>query len=222
MVQITNYTSLNCADHPQVNIHCIDNIFTVHDFWATCACPEKTELPWNFHCIEYIFYHSGFLSNLRLPWKTVCPEFTVLNIVFIIQEFWATCAWTEKQSCPQNFSLYWIYFLPFRIFEQLALALKNYIQYSFELLNIVFIEYSFYHSGVLSNLRLDWKTELPSKFSLCWIYIFYHSRFLSNLRLPWKQSLPSNFSSPGGLPPRSPPSRLVHLCFLLIMTKPAL
>jgi len=31
-----------------VNIRPLENLFTFHDFWATCACPEKTELPWNF------------------------------------------------------------------------------------------------------------------------------------------------------------------------------
>ena len=45
LVQITNYTSPNCTDWPQVNIHCIEHLFTVHEFWATCACPGKTELP---------------------------------------------------------------------------------------------------------------------------------------------------------------------------------
>jgi len=51
-----------------------------------------------FHCIEYIFYHSGFLNNLRLSWKTkgALEFFTVLK-----------------------------YFVPFWIFEQLALALKT-------------------------------------------------------------------------------------------------
>ena len=45
LVPITNYISPNSTDHPQVKKHCIDNFFTDHDFWATCACPEKTELP---------------------------------------------------------------------------------------------------------------------------------------------------------------------------------
>jgi len=32
LVQITQCTSPNYTDHPQVNIHCIENIFTVQDF----------------------------------------------------------------------------------------------------------------------------------------------------------------------------------------------
>ena len=99
-----------------------------------------------------------------------CPEFTLLNVFFIIQVFWATCA------CPENFRC---------------------------------IEYIFYYSRFLSNLRLPWKTELPWNFSLYW-NIFYYSGFLSNLRLPWKQSLPWKFSSPGGRPPSLTP-RLARL-----------
>jgi len=58
------------------------------------------------------FLHSGFFSNLRLPWKTegTLKFFTVLNIFFIIQDFWATCACPEKQSVRWKFSLDWIYF----------------------------------------------------------------------------------------------------------------
>ena len=52
--------------------------------------------PENFQAIEYIFCHSGYLSSSALAMKNrVCPEFTVLNMLFT-----------------------------FRIFEQLALALK--------------------------------------------------------------------------------------------------
>jgi len=112
-----------------------------------------------------------------------------------------------------------IYFLSFRIFEQLALALKF-----FTLLNILFpfrifeqlplalknrvcLEFTywihiFYHSGFLINLLLRWKTELPWNFSLFW-NIFYHSGILSNLRLPWKQNLPWKFSSRGAAAPPS-------------------
>ena len=61
----------NYTDHREVNIHwlhCIENFFTVQDFWATCACPKNRVCPENFHCIE---------------------------IFFIIKDFWATCACPE-------------------------------------------------------------------------------------------------------------------------------
>jgi len=68
------------------------------------------------HCIENFF---RLFEQLALALKNrVCPEFTLLNILFYIQDFWATCA------CPEIFTVF-KYFLSFRIFEQLALALKT-------------------------------------------------------------------------------------------------
>ena len=119
------------------------------EFWPTCACSEDIVCPKIFHCIKISFL-SGFLSNLpwrqRLPWK-----FSLYSIYFLHSGFLSICACPEKQ-CALN-SLYWIdifyhsEFLPtfacpenivcpeiftvlnilfkFRIFEQLALALKN-------------------------------------------------------------------------------------------------
>ena len=193
LVQITNYTSPNCADRPQVNIHCIENLFTVHDFWATCACPEKTKLPWNFSLYWIYFLHSGFLSNFVLALKTEFPLkiFTVLNIFFTIQDFWATLCLPWKTELPWNFSLHWIYFLHSGVLSNLhALSLKSSGCPEF----IALIKYFFYHSGFLSNLRFPCKTELPWNFSLYW-NIFYHSGFLSNLRLLWKSELPRNISA---------------------------
>ena len=122
----------------------------------------------------------------------------------------------EKQSLPWNFPLYLIHFLPFRIFEHLALALKT--EFALKIFTVLSI---LLHSGFLSNFLLPWKTELPWTFSfilkyflsfrifeqlalalktefalnsMYWVYIFYHSGFLSNLRLPWKHELPWNFS----------------------------
>ena len=58
---------------------------------------ENRVCPEIFHCIEYMFYHTGFLSHLHLTWKQSLP--------------WI---FTELK-----------HFLSFRIFEQLALALKT-------------------------------------------------------------------------------------------------
>ena len=122
----TKYTSPNCTDRPQVNIHCIEHFFIVHDSWATCACPEKTELPWIFLLYWIYFLHSGFLTSCACPENRVSPEiFHCIEYTFYIQEFWATCMrlpW--KTGCPE-FTVLIIYFLSFRIFEQLALSLKN-------------------------------------------------------------------------------------------------
>jgi len=120
LVQITNYTSPNHRDHPQVNMHCTENFFTVHGFWATCACPEKTDLPWNFSLYWIYFLHSGFLTTCACPENRVCPEiFRCIEI----RSFEQLCACPEKQSCPK-FAVLNIFFT-FRIFEQPVLSLKN-------------------------------------------------------------------------------------------------
>jgi len=102
------YTNPNYTDRSQVNIHCIENFFTVNDCWATCACPEKTELPWKFSLYWIYFLHSGFLTTRGCPENRVSLKFfTVLNILFTISDFWAACACPEKQRVPWNFSAYW-------------------------------------------------------------------------------------------------------------------
>ena len=210
MVQITQYTSPNYTDNPQVNIRCFEHfftvedfwamrlawrtefalkffailkLFTVKDFWATCACPEKQSVPWNFSLYWiYIFYHSGFLSNLRLPWKTECTLkfFTVLNI-FLHSGFLSNLRLPWKTELPWNFEVY-----------------RNII----------------HHLGFLNNFRLPWKQSVPWNFSLYW-NILYHSVFLSNLRLPWKQR-PEIFKArgPAALPDqplRTPMHKIIDI-----------
>ena len=185
LVQITNYTSPNCTDLPQVNIPCIENLFTVHDFWATCACPEKTELPWKFSLYWIYFLHSGFLNNLRLTWKTegalnslywMCfllfrffeqlalalKIFAVLNIFFNLKDFWATLCLPWKTELTWNFHCIKISFIiqdfSFRIFEQLCLVLKN------RVCSEIFIAFNvFLHSGFLSNFALALKSRVCPK-----------------------------------------------------------
>ena len=80
--------------------------FYIQDFLATCAFLEQQSVSW-IHLLNAYFYHSGIVSNLRLSWKqlkTVCPEnFQWIEIFFIIQEFWATCACPENRICPEIF-----------------------------------------------------------------------------------------------------------------------
>ena len=112
-------------------MYCIENIFSVQDFLATCAClqkqsfsakfslywiyflpfkifeqlcayPENQSLPGNFHCIQYTFYIQEF-------WATcACPEFAVLNIYF----FTVTCGevrdWAGTVSFKAKFASVWI------------------------------------------------------------------------------------------------------------------
>ena len=80
-------------------------------------------------------------------------------------------------------------FSPFRIFEQLALALENRVFPE----NFHCIEYTFTFR-IFEQLALPCKTEcaLNSLYGIC---IFYHSENLSSLLLSWKQSL--KFFKPG-------------------------
>jgi len=94
-----------------------------------------------------------------------------------------------------------------RIFEQLALALKNSVCSEFTVLNIYFSSFK-----ILNNLRLPWNTEFSLNFLLQW-NIFYYSGLLSNLRLPWKQFALIFFKPGGGAadpPPRTPLVATIH------------
>ena len=182
LVQITHCTSPNYTDHPEVNIHCIENFFTVHDFWATCACPE------NFHCIEYAFTLRIF-NNLRLPWKQSFPwNFSLYWIYLLPFRIFEQLALALKNRVAQKFSLYWIYFLHsgvlsnlrmpwktegalniyfllFRIFQQLALALKNRVTLEFfTVLNILFT------FRILEELALSLKNRVCPEFTVLNIY----------------------------------------------------
>jgi len=141
----------------------------------------------------YFSFYSGFLSNLRLPWKTEGAQkcLAVLNIFFIIQEFWVTCAFPENRVALEFFTVFNILFT-FRIFEQLALALKNRGCPEFTVLNVNCLLFRIFEQLACACPE----NRVVLEFSLYW-NIFYYSGFLSNLRLPWKQSLPWNFSSPG-------------------------
>ena len=129
-----------------------------HSHGQACGSPQV-----DIHCIKF-FHRSRFLCNLRLPWKNrVALKFsTVLNILFIIQDFWATCACPENRVCSGMFHcrLLNMYFLSFRIVEQLALALKNRVALQ------IFTAFSTLVTfRIFNNLRLPWKQSLPLKFS---------------------------------------------------------
>jgi len=55
-------------------------IFYHSEFWTTCACPEKQNLPWNFSLYWNIFCLSEFSSNWACPENRICPEFFKLGV----------------------------------------------------------------------------------------------------------------------------------------------
>ena len=166
------------------SLYCV--YFYFQELWATCTCPEKQSVPW-IHCIECIFLSFRIFEQLTLALKT---EFVLKSLywmyIFIIQDFWATCACPEKQSCPEIFNCieiyviiqdFWatwacpenkvfleftvlnIYFLSFRIFEQLTLVLKKRVALKFfTVLNI------FFSFRIFEQLELALKTESALKF----------------------------------------------------------
>ena len=167
---------------------CMEYTFHIQNFWTTCVCAEKQRVPW-IHYIEYIFYYSGFLSNLHLPWKTegALKCFAVLNLFFIILEFWVTCACPENRVALEFFTVLNILFA-FRIFEQLALALKTEDALKFfAVLNIFYIILEF------------WATcACPEKQRVPWIYcieciFFIIQDFWANCAFPEKQRCPGIF-----------------------------
>jgi len=139
-------------------------------------------VPWKFSLYWIYFLHSGFLSNLRLLWKTECvlKFFTVLNILFTFKIF-EQLALALKNSVPWNFSLYWISFYIQEFWATCASLKKNRV--SPEIFH--YIEYTFHIQDFWATCACPEKQSVPWKFSLYRIY-FLHSGFLSNLRLPWK------------------------------------
>jgi len=146
-------------------IHCIEHFFTVQDFWATCACFETQEF--------------------------ALEIFTTLNILhFIVQDFWVTCAYPKKQRVPWTFSLYWVYFIIQDFWATCACPEKQSCSEIFHC-----IEYTFYHSGYLSNLRLPWETECALKFFTALKY-FLSFRIFEQLALALKLFNPGWAASP--------------------------
>jgi len=187
-----------------MNIHCIEKFFTVHDFWAICACPEKPELPRNFHCIEYTFTFRSFEQLAHALKNRGCPEFTVLNIYFLLFRIFEQLALALKSRVTLEFFTVLNILFTFRIFEELALALKNRVCPEFTVLNIYF-----YYSGFLSNLRLPWKQSCPGIFH-CIEYVFFIIQdFWGTCACPENRVCPEIFSSPGWRP-TPPPTRLVR------------
>ena len=123
--------------------------FTIKDFWETLRFPWKRELSWKFslHVLNIIFIFRIFEQlALALRNRVALKLFTVLNIYFYVQDFWATWACPKNRVCPDIFDCIEFGLLfTFRIFEQLALALI--------FLTVLNLAY-FLHARFLSNLRL--------------------------------------------------------------------
>jgi len=105
LVQITNCTSPNCTDRPQVNIHCIENFFTVHDFSATCPCPDETEFALKIFTVLNILFTFRIFQQLALALKTefALKIYTVLNTIFTLMIFERLVLALINRVCPELF-----------------------------------------------------------------------------------------------------------------------
>ena len=115
----------------------------------------------NIHCIENFFavHHFGATCAWPKNNRVALKIFTAVNILFIFRIF-EQLALALKTGLPWNFSLHWIYFLLFRIFEQLALALKKRVALEFfTVLNMYFLSFRIFEQPALVL-----KTEFALKF----------------------------------------------------------
>jgi len=167
--------------------------------------------------VRHWFFIIQIFEQLSCPEKQSCSEtFHCVEIFFTFQDFWATCARSEKQSVPwihcieyiyifliiQNFeqlahalknrvSLKFFtalkYFLSFRIFEELAFAMRTeFVMKFFTVFNIPFAFRMF------EQLLLALKNRACPEFTVLNIY-FLSIRILNNLLLPWKTEFALNF-----------------------------
>jgi len=116
--------------------------FTIQDFWATLWCPEKQSSPGIFHCMEYTFYIQNFWAIcMRLPWKTELHWYFLLylNMYFLSFRIFEQLALALKNRVVLKLFAVWNILFTFWIFEQLALALKNRGFLEFTVPNIYFL-----------------------------------------------------------------------------------
>ena len=96
----------------------------IRSFEQLCACPEKQSCP-KLTVLNIFFTFRIFELPVLSLKNRVCPEiFHCIEISFIIQDFWATCACPENRVALEFFTVL-KYLLSFGIFEQIVLALKT-------------------------------------------------------------------------------------------------
>jgi len=134
------------------------------------------------HIILKIFSRFTIFEQLALALKNrVCSEnFHCIDYTFYIQDFWATGV-CLKNRVDLN-SLYWIYCIFYiqDFWATCACPEKQSVPWNFHC-----IEYTFYHSGFLSNLRFLWKTECDLKFFTV-LNILFTFRIFEQLALALK------------------------------------
>ena len=128
--------------------------FTVLKYFYHSGFLSNLCLPWKFSLYWIYFLHSGFLSNLRLLWKTECALNSLTEcILFIIQDFWATCACAEK-SCPGIFHFFQIFLIIQEFWATCACPESRVCSENFHWIEIFFIIQEFWASRVCLENRI--------------------------------------------------------------------
>ena len=103
----------------------MDIFFIILEFCVTCACPENRVALEFFTALNILFTFRIF-EQLALALKNRgCPEFTLLNVDFLLYKIFEQLALALKNRVALEFFAVLKYILLFRIFEELAVALKT-------------------------------------------------------------------------------------------------
>ena len=159
--------------------------------------PWKTEFALKFFTALKYFYLSGFLRKLRLPWKqSLSWNFSLCLIYFLhsgcLSKF---CLLWETECAPNQ--LYWMYFLSFRILNNLRLPWKTEFALKiFTALNIVFT------FRIFEQLALALKNRICPEIFHCIEIFFIFQDFWATWSCPENRVCPKFFKPGGRLPPR--------------------
>jgi len=109
--------------------------------------------------------HTTLAQITRITPKWIYTEYIVLNIFLTIQDFWATLSLPWKTEFALKFFTILNIYFTFRIFEQLALALKN------RVCPDIFhcIEYMFFTVTCVEVLGWGGTVSFKAKFASIWI-----------------------------------------------------
>jgi len=138
--------------------------------WLHTTLAKITRIAPKWITLYWKFFHRSRFEQLALALKknrVALKIFTVVNILFtfrIFNSFRLLC----KQIFPWKFSLYWIYFLLFRIFEQRRFLWKK--QSWPEIFHC--IEYTFYIQEFWATCVCSEKQSCPGIFH-CIEYVFF-------------------------------------------------
>ena len=100
--------------------------FTIQIF-EQISCSEKQSCPETFHCVEIVFIFQDFWATCGLPWKTECalnPLFLIYIHIFNHSEFLKLAHALKNRVCPKILHCIEI-FLSFKFYEELAFTLKT-------------------------------------------------------------------------------------------------